>query len=222
MKKSDTGIIKFRCRNLLLVLYPDEDETHKKALTMLETEYESVYIVHDQDLDKEDEDFQKAHVHVVLHCENAIWNTALAKQLGIKENYIRECKDLNRALRYLIHFDNPEKYQYDFDSVKGSKRLKDKLWGIILKADKSQEELSNEILDFIENYGGQLSFMDFMRWINANGLFSNLKSGSGWYRDVLKEHNDKEFKKSRNAYSQLREFRKPKELSEEERSELFE
>ena len=83
-------------------------------------------------------------------------------------------------------------------------------------------ELSNEILDFIENYAGELKALDFVRWINANGLFSNMKSGSGWYREIIKEHNDYWFKRNRNAYSQLREFRKPKELSEEERSELFE
>lgn len=213
-KKND----KFRSRNFRLLLYP-EDPTHKDALDLIKKDYEYAYILHDQDLDNDD-DCKKEHWHVVLRFANAKWNTALADELGIKPNYVRDSKDLKKSLAYLIHFFNPDKYQYDFEQVIGSKPLHDMLWAVILKANKTQEELSNEILDFIDS-AGTLSFIDFMRWINANGLFSNLKSGSGWYRDVLKEHNEELQRRNKTTAAAIHEYRQPKELSEEERRELF-
>lgn len=198
---------KFRSRNFRLILYP-EDPTHVEALETIKKEYEHAYILHNQDLDNDDDDCKKEHWHVVIRFANAKWNTALADDLGIKFNYIRDCKDLKKALAYLIHFFNPEKYQYDFEQVQGSKPLLDILWAVILKADKTQEELSNQILDFIEN-AGTISVIDFMRWINANGLFSNLKSGSGWYREALKEHNEKIMRMNKSTQASILKYRQP-------------
>lgn len=212
---------KFKDRKFCLLLYPEEDNTHTKALEIIKENYDHAYIIHDQDLDKDDE-FKKAHCHVVISIQgSAKWNTALAKDLGITENYIQKCRDLNKALKYLIHFDEPDKYQYNFEDVQGCKRLKDKLWALIVKADKSQEELSDEILDYIDNYGGIIKYKDFIRWINGNGLISTLKSLSGWYRDIIIEHNNNENKKNRNSYVEYRIFKNGKEISEEERIELF-
>lgn len=209
---------KFRGRLMRLLLY-EEDPSHKAALEKLK-DYEAAYILHDKDL-ANDDDCKKPHYHVVLRFTNAKWNTALAKELGITPNYTRPCDNLNKSLGYLIHFFQSDKYQYDYEEVKGDKSLLNILWSIIIKANKTQEEISDDIVDFIEN-AGPLTTVDFVRWINANGYFSNLKSGSGWYRDILREHNDKIRKRQANSYGSIKVLRQGVELSKEEIAELFE
>lgn len=111
---------KIRCRNFCLVLY-DEDETHKACLDKLSAGYQYIAICHDKDRWTEEAnltdgvnvgDLKKPHWHVIIKFPQARWNTAVAKELGIAENYIQRCVSYDGSLLYLVHHGMPYKYQY--------------------------------------------------------------------------------------------------------------
>lgn len=126
MSKKENEV--YKKRNHRVILYC-EDPSHVKALEIIKSNYDYAYILHDKDTyleDKENEtglhkvgELKKPHWHVVLSNKkgNSIYNTALAKKLGIEKNYIKVCDYLDEALLYLIHFQELEKYQYPIDDV---------------------------------------------------------------------------------------------------------
>ena len=63
---------KFRSRKFCLLLYPNEDKTHKKALEYIKLNYDYALIVHDKDTNENNE-IKKAHTHVVVSFSNAKW-----------------------------------------------------------------------------------------------------------------------------------------------------
>ena len=127
----------FRSKNFNLVLY-DEDKTHKKAIDYIIKNYDYAMILHDKDFN-DDGEIKKPHYHIVIRFPNARWNTALANELEITENYIEECRSLKRSLLYLIHYYDENKYQYQLNDVEGS--LKRRLEEII----KSEYDKFNKV-----------------------------------------------------------------------------
>lgn len=107
-----------------LLLYPNEDETHKKALDIIQKNYRFKAITHDKDTDENGE-IKKSHVHVVLKLDSTQPNKTVAENLGIKPNYIQVIVSLKGALDYLIHKYTPNKYQYDESELFGDLAIYD-------------------------------------------------------------------------------------------------
>ena len=136
---------KFRDRKFVMVLYP-EDPTHAAAMEKLKSGgYNFAAIKHDKDLTENGEK-KKDHWHVVVRFKNAVWNTSIAKDLGITPNYLEACKDVDSALLYLVHFGNEDKFQYEYEAVFGP--LKVRLATLLAEPDEGARVLT--ILDIIE------------------------------------------------------------------------
>lgn len=168
-------------RAFCLNLYPEEDESHKKALEEIPKKFDYAYITHDKDINEEGEQ-KKKHTHVVIRVgSNPRWKSAVATELGIKENYIEGC-NLDKMLRYLIHYDNPEKYRYDIREVRGTlvKRLK----GIIEKEEKSESERASEILEFIKEQK-KINIYELTEWCIENGLYDVLRRSQTLFIKIL-------------------------------------
>lgn len=76
------------------------------------------YIVHNNDtkvLESGEIVPMEEHVHIVLSFENAHHFEAIKKTFP--GAHIEECKYFNMSLRYLIHIDNAEKFQYDYSDI---------------------------------------------------------------------------------------------------------
>lgn len=177
---------KFRCKNFNLVLYP-EDSTHYLALYKIQKEgYDYALIMHDRDIDDNGE-VKKKHYHCVLRFKNAKWNTALAEELGIAENYIQQCRDLKRSLLYLIHFYDEDKAQYLVKEVQGS--LKVLLEQAIKNDGKSESEKVIEIFDIIDKTEYYIYYSTFCRHIANLGYWDVLRRSSGLIMRYIEEHN---------------------------------
>lgn len=136
-------------RTFSLILY-EEDEKQMKALEYIRQNYKYAAILHTEDIiDKTTQEKKKAHYHVVLYIgKNPRNRDSIAKELEIAPNYIEGCNK-KKMLLYLIHYENPEKYQYTTDIVEGP--LKNELEEIIIQDIKSDNEKLNEVIDLIEN-----------------------------------------------------------------------
>ena len=86
-----------RSLNWCLVLYPNEDPTHKKALDYIIQHFSYAYIIHDKDI-LDDGSLKKEHCHVVIKFNNYRWRNAVKvnikmyKKLKIK--MYKKCNQL--------------------------------------------------------------------------------------------------------------------------------
>ena len=117
-------IEKYRSRKHCLLLYSDNQE-HMEALEKIKLMYDCAYILHDKDVVGESGEILKPHYHIVISTDNQTWNTAIASELGIETRFLQKLQNEKRALEYLIHWNTPNKYQYDIKEVAGNlvKRL---------------------------------------------------------------------------------------------------
>ena len=187
---------KWRDRKFVAVLYPD-DPDHFAAVDQLITQgYNFAAILHDKDVfteadEKENPEhkagtIKKPHWHIVMKFKNAVWNTALADQLGIKPNYIKACQNLNGALLYLVHYGFDEKEQYDLEEVFGS--LSTKVASLLADDDESTRALN--IYDLIRNSPGIVTYTEIFEKACKNGLYSDVRrmgTQLGW---LINEHNE--------------------------------
>lgn len=184
---------KFRSRKFAILLYP-ESPNYNEILDNIKM-YDYAYILHNKDIN-ENGDLKKEHTHVIINSKNAIWNTALSKELGITENYIQRVRNYENALEYLIHYNEPEKFQYSIDDVKGN--LKTKLLQIINTDDRMEEDKMLELIDFIQSVDSYLSIDTFSRYCCSNGMWSEFRRNSTILINLLHEHNSKYIKLNKN------------------------
>jgi len=178
---------KYRGRKHCLLLYPNEDESHRKAIEYIKLNYDYALIVHDKDFSNDTGEIKKAHTHIVLSCDNAKWNTALATELGITPNYIQQCRNYENALNYLIHYNDDTKYQYSINEVKGN--LKQKLEKLLINDKKDENDKSIELIEYIKNYEGVLSVSRFAKYSAEIGMWDVFRRASFIFLKLIEEHN---------------------------------
>lgn len=177
---------KFRARNFNLILY-DEDETHRSALDYIQKNLDYAKILHDRDVDDLTGEIKKPHYHIVLRFQNAKWNTSLAEDLGITQNYIEESRSLKRSLLYLIHFYDEDKYQYELNDVDGP--LRKRLEEIIKNGEKTENEKMQELIDFIDNFDSEISIPQFIRYCVGIGYTDVVRRDFNLLCPIIEEHN---------------------------------
>ena len=179
---------KFRSRLYVAVLYP-EDETHVACMEKLNTNgYNFAAILHDKDLYEDGDhkgELKKPHWHIVLRFKNAVWNTAVAKELGITANYLESCKDQDSSLLYLVHYGKEDKAQYDYEEVFGPMRLK--LATLLADTDEGTRVLS--IVDIVESSPGPIGTSELLKKAVAAGLYADLRRMGHLATCLVREHN---------------------------------
>ena len=195
-KKKEESLTKYRARSHMLLLYPDNPQ-HFDAMEKISQAYSYGAILHDRDEWTEEDEaknpehkvgtYKKEHWHVVVNCANAVWNTALAKELNIEEKFVEKTKDLDSALLYLIHYNDPQKAPYSLEEVFGGlhTRLADKLMNMT----KSEGEKVAELIEYIVNYNGRLTVTDFAKHCALNGYWAEFRRSGAIFCKMIEEHN---------------------------------
>ena len=175
-------------RRVRLLLYP-EDLTHLNALNIIiESGFKYIYILHDKDSDEHGE-LKKKHWHVVLQFKNARYISGIAKQLKITENYILPCDHFQDALYYLLHLNQPSKYQYSLEECVGN--LVGQFKDFLDRDSKSECEKVLDILDYIDNTCGYCSYTSLVRYCADVGSFDVLRRSGIVLVRCIDEHNQK-------------------------------
>lgn len=177
---------KFRSRKFCMLLYPLEDESHKKALDFIKLNYDYAMIEHNQDLNDQGE-VKKTHVHVVVSFGNAKWNTALAEELGIKLNYMQKCRSLSNALEYLIHYNDEQKHQYSIDDVQGN--LKSQLKKILENDGKDENQKALELINYIDQHQGLIDESKFFKYACEIGMYDVARRSAYILIRMIDRHN---------------------------------
>ena len=172
-----------RSRTWMLLLYPDNPE-HKAVLDgkLADLDWNFAGRVHDKDPDT------KEHHHVVVLFKDGRKNTDIAKDLGIEKRWLRAWDRQKKALRYLCHKDNPEKYQYSPDGIYGT--IAEKAVGACSKGNElSEKESVMEILNLLDGIDGLVSDRYFVSLVAERGLWSVYRRMGNTAHRLLDEHN---------------------------------
>ena len=143
-----------------------------------------------------DNELKKAHTHIVLEFNNARWSSSLAEELGITSNYIQNCKNFEKALDYLIHFNDDTKYQYDINEVKGN--LKKQLIKQMNSFNKDENEIVKEIIEMINN-SDLIDISTFVKLMCDLGYYSYFRRSLSLFLRLIDIHNisaEKDYEKT--------------------------
>lgn len=164
--------MKDRYRLFSIILYEEsEDYDTKNVLFNIKSNKYYAYILHNKDVDNKGE-FKKAHYHIIIKLDNASTIEALAKKIGIKKNYIQHIKNERAYIRYLIHFDDADKHQYELEEIKFSRLYQRKVCKCFEDAETEEQILCN-INNFIADLKGKgVSSNDalflLIQYVNSN------------------------------------------------------
>lgn len=135
-----------RTRNYVTIVYPESapsDWQQKLAETCIPA---LISPLHEHDFNPDGEP-KKAHYHVILMfagVKTIDQVHAICKKFGgIRP---QQCSNVQGYARYLVHKDNPEKYQYDPDQVVS---LSGADWYEIVKTNKDRYDTLDDIVHFI-------------------------------------------------------------------------
>lgn len=160
---------------------------------------EYVYIMHDKDK-KDDGEKVKPHYHILVRVPNDMTISAFSKNAGIDHRWIRERNNWRESALYMLHLskkakDNPNKFKYPIEALKGNADTIEKVKKIVARASGNQQLKSGEddngiiqILDYIESFD-YLTTAALVRWCCANGLYSVYRRAGRIVTDLLAEHN---------------------------------
>lgn len=185
----------YRSRKHGLLLYP-EDSTHVEALEKIKS-YDYALICHDKDKDDKGE-LKKAHWHVVINLKNARWRNAVAEDLGITPNYIRPIGNEEKALEYLIHFNEEEKHQYPIKEVEGP--LKKRLERYIQQDDTPEEDKVEGMIAHILAQNKRVKVTDFALYCAKKGVWDVFRRSSVIFCKILEEHNQGVYEANRQEF----------------------
>lgn len=175
-----------RSRTWMVLLYED-DPMHKKVLdeTLAELDWNYAGRIHNQD------EGVKPHHHVVVLFKDGRKKADVAKDLGIDMRWLRAWDKQKKALRYLCHKDNPEKFQYHPDGIYGT--IAEKAIAQCSKGNELSETQSVlEIFSLLDGIDGMVSTMTFMRLCAEHGLYASARRMGNNLGRMLDEHNARE------------------------------
>lgn len=176
----------FRARTYCGILYPNEDPSHLFAIQHLRSSCNFVGIDHDMDIDAEGH-LKKEHTHFIVRFPNARYMSAVAKELGILENYIQPCNDVKGYARYMVHLDDPDKAQYDPDRAYGNMKEE-----FIRYVDGSTEcSRVREVVKLLDSIEHTVTYREFLLAICDAGLFAEFRKLGFGIKDLIEEHNSK-------------------------------
>lgn len=176
-----------KSRSFAMVLYPYEDYTHSLALQKAMETYNFAYIEHDSDIYEEDGedhkkgDKKKIHGHLVLKFENARHKSKIAKELEIEENYIQK-SNFVAYTRYLIHKDDPSKFQYKEKNIVTNIPTEVKA-ALNLKSDYKRHG-TQIVIEYIQA-NRLTSFYKLVIWAKDNGLLEEITKNAYLYKNML-------------------------------------
>lgn len=170
-------------RIFLGILYPDSESYDcQKVLSRLEDTFSDfAYIVHDKDVNEEGE-IKKAHIHWCGKKSSPAPLSTISNALGVEANNIKFCRNWKLSLRYLIHADNPEKFQYDAENVTANFPY------CAVVENKLSEMMAKKILDYIFEKRPS-TMIALMEWCILNGCWSEFRRCSSAWASCIREVN---------------------------------
>ena len=164
-----------------VVVYPDSESYNASEVLAKVTQYFShwCYILHDKDIDN-DGTLKKAHYHVYGKLDTPRIPNSVANALGVGVASLRVVSSWRGAVRYLVHLDNPDKFQYSVDDIVSNfDPVK------LLTVDDDVQAV--RIFSFIKS-SRCTTVSELTAWAFANGCYPALRRGFAVWSRLLSEN----------------------------------
>lgn len=175
--------VKVKSRTLAIVLYP---ESQQSAIDSIRKNYSYVGMLHDKDTDVNGE-LKKAHWHFIIRFKQARWSSGLAAELGIDDHF-ESVKNMDGALRYLSHLDDPDKFQYDPSDASYSADMSVVYRKAICDA-VTEDERVLTIIELIESYEYPITYSFITKRVSELGLYGEFRRMGIIASRIIDEHN---------------------------------
>lgn len=167
-------------------LYPEWD--YYNTIIAHICKYKYWLCTHNMDVNEETGELKKVHTHAVIQFDGHRTLSAVQNEfvrVGLEKRFVQTC-NLRAMLRYLIHKDDPDKYQYPKSAVKTNMPTTFENALIDTIDDKLAFKMVN---DWIDEQTGFISVSAMNNYIYANGLMDGFRRYSSALRDARIEHN---------------------------------
>lgn len=153
-----------RARNFATIVYPESAPADWLKILAEECVPAMVSPLHDQDTNPTGEP-KKAHYHVIL-CFSGKKSLDQVNEICKKFGGINSkiLSNLQGYARYLIHMDNPEKFQYNSKDILN---LSGADWSEVVKTSRDRYDTLEEIVAFIETQQ-MFSYWDLVNYCRRN------------------------------------------------------
>lgn len=170
-----------RSRTWMILLYEDNEQMASVLNSRLkELDWNYAGRIHDQE--------GKPHHHVVVLFKDGRKAADIANDLQLDSRWLRAWDRKKKALRYLCHKDNPEKFQYDTDGIYGT--IAEQAVAACSKGDaQSESQTVVEIMNVIDSFDGHLSYSVALRLMAEKGCFSVFRRMGVLGVRLIDEHN---------------------------------
>lgn len=167
-----------RARNFFIELYPDSSIYDCETLLADICSWfdEVSYILHDRDVWLDDcvingvqhkaGDPKKPHYHVLVKSRNAKFGSSVCDKLGIPYRDVQYCDNYNGCMRYLLHLDNVEKFQYNMDDVFTNCPVFETVCNIV--PDKGA--IFMDVFKYLQSNPKIVSWEELLPWAAENGF----------------------------------------------------
>ena len=141
---------------------------------------------------KHDKDKNKIHYHICLYFQESKTITYVAKKLLIDNNNINVTDEnnkrytLKKSLGYLLHYNNNEKYNYDYINIKTNMQdTLDKYYALLTGGNNESNQL-NEILQYIK-FNHITNISSVLMYCLENNLLKTFKKYSYILNQIIIE-----------------------------------
>ena len=170
------------------ILYPDaENYVCDDVLEVIKSYFDSwAYVLHDKDILEESGELKKAHYHWVGSLTNPVSISTIINRLDVPPQSVEYIRKRGKhdmwkgAVRYLIHDNNPEKFQYTVEEVVSNFDIRKFL------SDRDDVMQIQKILKFIDE-NPNCTIRNILDFAVANGCYSEFKKAGFIIREVMKE-----------------------------------
>ena len=149
------------------------------------------YCLHDKDFKEDTGELKKVHIHLLLKFPQQVNYNTIIKEcadngitLGV--NQFANVNNYNSAIRYLIHYDNKDKFQYEKSSIINNLSNIDKFFngGFCCNKNDDSDKL---LLAFMQQcIKDNMNWYEFIQACINEGFFATLRKGGNLYKDLYK------------------------------------
>lgn len=184
---ANVGRTDSRTRNYVGIVYPESAYPNWKEILAEECVPAVISPLHDKDVNPGTDETKKPHYHVML-CFGSVKTQkqaqAIFDKLSIKGVQCKPVSSVSGQARYLIHMDNPEKYQYKADDVVS---LNGADWSSMVMTSTDVFKTMKEICEYCRKYN-ILSYSDLCDFTMQHNFdwFRIISSHTVFFKEYLK------------------------------------
>lgn len=164
----------------MILTYDDNNQCDHVVSALNDLDWNYAGRVHDME--------GKPHYHIVVLFKNGRKCADVAKDIGIDARWLRAWDSKKKALRYLCHRDDSDKYQYTTDTIFGN--LAD---DAIKACNVGQEQIESnvvcEIVALLDSYQERVTYSFFIAKCAELGYWSVLRRMGNLACKLVDEHN---------------------------------